>query len=99
MWLRRTTFRQRREVMRYLKKGAIHPDPAIAARAYRWAKSEIEFNVFRNTKAGPLAFLAALPLGPGFTTAVFKLRLARRLAEVYDREDDIQTRQSGTNVT
>jgi len=43
----------------------------IAARAYRWAKSEIEFNVFRNTKAGPLAWQhLAERSGAGFPVAV-----------------------------
>src|SRR5580700_3205303 len=38
VWLRRTTFRLRRDVMKHLKRGRMHPDPELASRAYRWAK-------------------------------------------------------------
>jgi hypothetical protein len=84
VWLRQTTLRQRHEVMQYLKKDRVHPDSDLAARAYRWAKGETEFNIFRSTRAGPWAVLASMWL-PGLSQAVFNLRLARRIVEVSER--------------
>jgi cob(I)alamin adenosyltransferase len=83
-WLRHTTFRQRREVMSYVKNGLVHPDRDLAARAYRWAKGETEFNIFRNTRAGLGAVLASFWI-PGVSQSVFKLRVARRIVEVSER--------------
>lgn len=40
VWLRRTTLRQRRKVIKYLKIGQVHPDDDLARRVYRWAKGE-----------------------------------------------------------
>jgi hypothetical protein len=71
--------------MRYVKKGRVHPDLELATRSYRWAKGETEFNVFRNTKAGLWAVLGTLWL-PGFSQAVFKLRVARRIVEVSETQ-------------
>ncbi len=85
VWLRQTTVRQRREVMQFVRRGQVHPDPDLAARAYRWAKGETQFNVFRNTRAGLWAVLASFWL-PGLSQAVFKLRVARRIVEVSERQ-------------
>lgn len=84
VWLRQTTLRQRREVIKYLKSGHVHPDPDLAARAYRWAKGETEFNIFRNAGAGLRTVLATCWL-PGLSRAVFNLRLARHIVEVSQR--------------
>ncbi len=84
VWLRLTTVRQRRDVVRHVKQGHVHPDPDLAARAYWWAKGETEFNIFRDTRAGLWAVLAVVWL-PGLSQAVFKLRLARRIVEVSER--------------
>jgi hypothetical protein len=84
-WLRQTSIRQRMEVMRYVKKGQVHPDPELAARSYRWAKGETEFNIYRNTGAGRWTILAT-SLIPGLSLAVFKLRTARRIVEVSERK-------------
>jgi hypothetical protein len=84
-WLLQTSMRQRMEVMRYIKKGQVHPDPELAARAYRWAKGETEFNIYRNTRAGPLTILATC-LVPGLAQPVFKLRVARRIMDVSERQ-------------
>jgi hypothetical protein len=83
-WLRQTTLRQRIEVMRYIKKGQVHPDPDLAARCYRWAKGETQFNIYRNTRAG-LRVILATSLVPGLSQGVFKLRTARRIVEVSER--------------
>jgi hypothetical protein len=83
-WLRQTTLRQRVEVMRYIKKGQVHPDPDLADRCYRWAKGETEWNIYRNTRAGPWMILAT-SLVPGLSQGVFKLRTARRIVEISER--------------
>jgi hypothetical protein len=84
VWLRQTTLRQRVQVMRYIRKGQVHPDPDLAERCYRWAKGETEFNIFRTTRAGPCVILATC-LVPGLSQSVFKLRTARRIVEVSER--------------
>jgi hypothetical protein len=81
VWLRQTNARQRMQVMKYLRKGLLHPDPALATAAYRWAKGETQFNIFRNTKAGPWVVLATCWV-PGLSQSVFKLRVARRIVAV-----------------
>ncbi len=83
-WLRQTTLRQRVQVMSYIKKGQVHPDPDLAGRCYRWAKGETEFNIYRKTRAGPWMILAT-SLVPGLSQAVWKLRIARRIVEVSER--------------
>ena len=84
VWLLQTTLRQRVQVMRYIKKGQVHPDPDLAARCYRWAKGETQFNIYRKTSAGPWVILAT-SLVPGLSLGVFKLRTARRIVEVSER--------------
>jgi hypothetical protein len=83
-WLRKTPIHQRREVMRHVKNGQVHPDSELATRSYRWAKGETQFNIFRNTRAGLWPILGAFWL-PGLSQAVFKLRVARRIVEVSER--------------
>jgi hypothetical protein len=83
-WLRQTPVRQRMEVMRYLKKGQVHPDPDLAGRAYRWAKGETEWNIFKNTRAGFWTILGT-GLVPGLSQSVFKLRVARRIVAVSEQ--------------
>lgn len=70
--------------MKYAKKGQIHPDSELAARSYRWAKGETQFNMFRNTGAGLWAVLGSFWI-PGLSQAVFKLRVARRIVELSER--------------
>jgi hypothetical protein len=84
-WLRHTPIRQRREVMKYIKEGQVHPDADLALRAYRWAKGETEYNIFRSTRAGLWAVLATWWV-PGLSQGVFKLRVARRIVEVSERQ-------------
>jgi hypothetical protein len=84
-WASQTTFRQRRAVLKYIKEGQVHPDAELAGRAYRWAKGETEWNVFRNTRAGFWTVLGA-SLIPGLAQPVLKLRVARRIVEVTERE-------------
>jgi hypothetical protein len=84
-WLLQTPRRQRMEVMAYIRKGQVHPDPELAGRCYRWAKGETEFNIYRNTRAGPWVILAT-SLVPGLSQGVFKLRVARRIVEVSERQ-------------
>jgi hypothetical protein len=84
-WLLHTPVRQRMEVMRYLKKGQVHPDADLADRAYRWAKGETEWNIFRNTRAGFWTVLGT-SLVPGLAQLVLKLRVARRIVEVSERD-------------
>jgi hypothetical protein len=83
-WLQQTPRRQRAEVMRFIRNGQVHPDPDLAGRCYRWAKGETEFNIYRNTRAGPVVILAT-SLVPGLSQGVFKLRTARRIVEVSER--------------
>jgi hypothetical protein len=84
VWLRQTSVRQRMGVMKYIKKGQVHPDADLAGRAYRWAKGETEWNIFRNTRAGPLTIIVTSCV-PGLSQAVWKLRIARRIVEVSER--------------
>jgi hypothetical protein len=84
-WLLQTTLRQRAEVMKYIRRGQVHPDPDLARRCYRWAQGETQFNIYRNTRAGPWVILAT-SLVPGMSQAVFKLRTARRIVEVTERQ-------------
>jgi hypothetical protein len=83
-WLRQTTIRQRVAVMRYIKKGQVHPDPDLAGRCYRWAKGETQFNIYRNTRAGPWLILAT-SLIPGGSQPIFKLRTARRIVQICEQ--------------
>jgi hypothetical protein len=83
-WLLHTPVRRRMEVMRYLRKGQVHPDAALADRAYRWAKGETEWNIFRNTRAGFWTVFGT-SLVPGLSQSVMKLRVARRIVAVTER--------------
>lgn len=84
VWLRQTSLKQRHEVMKYIKKGEVHPDPVLAERCYRWAKGETEFNIFRRTRAGFWTVLGTFWV-PGLAQSVFNLRLARRIVDISER--------------
>jgi hypothetical protein len=83
-WLRQTSFTQRRHVMKYIRRGEVHPDPVLAQRCYRWAKGEAQFSAFRATRAGFWTVLGTFWV-PGLAQSVFSLRTARRIVEISER--------------
>ena len=67
--------RTRREVMRLARIGQVHPDPAVASTARRWADSILTRSPYRSivAAAGEIAILAILYLG---THIVFDAQLS-----------------------